>query len=119
MNKKKISCWQIVVVLKKIFGICCYRNMIHFGIPQQWRCVLSLPYSCFWIIFPRTTVPFCELKWRTLAHVHKTDKYEHDLTWELMMRMVVLFPTSLSYPLVGAELNLRTASWESRKAKAI
>lgn len=50
-----------------------------------------------------------------MAHIHKTDKYEHDLTWELMMRMVVLLPTSLSYPLVGAELNLRTASWESRR----
>lgn len=40
------------------------------------------------------------------------------LTWELMMRMVVLFPTSLSYPSVGAALKRRTASWESERWKA-
>lgn len=37
------------------------------------------------------------------------------LTWELMMRMVVLFPTSFSYPSVGAALKRRTASWASER----
>lgn len=90
--------------------------MIHFGASQH-----PTVFYCFHTVlmllehlYHRTIILFCELK-KKMAHIHKTDKYEHDLTWELMMRMVVLLPTSLSYPLVGAELNLRTASWESRR----
>lgn len=36
------------------------------------------------------------------------------LTWEFTTLIVVLLPTSSSYPLVGAWLNLITMSWESK-----
>lgn len=55
--------------------------------------------TALWILYP--------------SMIHYTDRLS--LTCELMMRMVVLFPTSLSYPSVGAALNRKTASCVSER----
>lgn len=58
---------------------------------------------------------FCEAGPCTLLCFH----VRLALTWELMMRMVVLFPTSRAYPSVGAALKRRTASWESERRNTL
>jgi len=50
-----------------------------------------------------------------MVHYFVLSKAWVSSTCELMMRIVVLFPTSRSYPSVGAALNRKTASWASER----
>ena len=79
--------------------------------------------SCLCIDFacnraaPRMAAPLFSMS--GAAHTNTAVKVkDRRLTCELMMRMVVLFPTSFSKPFVGAALKRSTASWEPAEAQA-